>query len=86
MMLFGKERSRLEVVCAEFLPHRKQLFMLVADADCKLHVLQFDPDRKCGRIPMGGATLTARLQIPSRSAANACYTKVPSTPAIYLPR
>jgi cleavage and polyadenylation specificity factor subunit 1 len=47
MSLFGKGRSRMEVMTAEFLPHNKHLFILVADADSNLHVLQFDPDREC---------------------------------------
>jgi len=45
MILFGKSRSRMEVMTAEFLPHEKQLYIVVADADCNLHVLQFDPER-----------------------------------------
>ncbi|KAE9968773.1 hypothetical protein BLS_005663 [Venturia inaequalis] len=44
MFLFGKGRSRMEVITAEFLPHNKDLFILVADADCNLHVFQFDPE------------------------------------------
>ncbi|QDS67966.1 hypothetical protein FKW77_009040 [Venturia effusa] len=44
MFLFGKGRSRMEVITAEFLPHNKNLFILVADADCNLHVYQFDPE------------------------------------------
>jgi cleavage and polyadenylation specificity factor subunit 1 len=47
MFLFGKGRSRMEVITAEFLPHNKHLFILVADADCNLHVFQFDPERTC---------------------------------------
>lgn len=40
----------MEVITAEFLPHNKDLFILVADADCNLHVYQFDPERKLSRL------------------------------------
>jgi cleavage and polyadenylation specificity factor subunit 1 len=46
MSLFGKGRARMEVVAAEFLPYGKHLFILVADAESNLHVLQYDPERK----------------------------------------
>lgn len=46
MILFGKSRSKMEVMAAEFLPHEKQLYLMVADGDCNLHVLQYDPERK----------------------------------------
>lgn len=36
----------MEVVAADFLPWDKQLFMLVADTDCTLHVLEFNPESK----------------------------------------
>ncbi|KAF2417221.1 hypothetical protein EJ08DRAFT_654574 [Tothia fuscella] len=44
MAMFGKGRSRMDVVSAEFLPYGKLLFILVADGDCNLHVLQYDPE------------------------------------------
>ncbi|KAK7541054.1 CPSF A subunit region-domain-containing protein [Phyllosticta citribraziliensis] len=44
MILFGKSRTRMEVMTADFLPHGKELFMIAADADGDLHVLQYDPD------------------------------------------
>ena len=46
MMLFGKGKSHQEVVTAEFLPHEKQLYAIIADVDCNLHVMQFDPERE----------------------------------------
>jgi cleavage and polyadenylation specificity factor subunit 1 len=36
----------MEVITAEFLPDNKDLFILVADADCNVHVYQYDPERK----------------------------------------
>lgn len=44
MTLFGKDPQYLEVVAADFLPNGNKLYMLVADSDCNLHVLQYDPE------------------------------------------
>lgn len=44
MTLFGKDPKYLEVVAADFLPNGNKLYMLVADSDCNLHVLQYDPE------------------------------------------
>lgn len=44
MTLFGKDPEYLEVVTADFLPDGKKLYILVADSDCNLHVLQYDPE------------------------------------------
>lgn len=46
MALFGKSRSRMEVMATEFLPYGDKLYIIAADADCNIHVLQFDPERK----------------------------------------
>jgi len=44
MALFGKDPEYLEVVAADFLPDGNKLYMIVADSDCNLHVLQYDPE------------------------------------------
>jgi len=44
MTLFGKDPDYLEVAAADFLPDGNKLYMLVADSDCNLHVLQYDPE------------------------------------------
>lgn len=44
MTLFGKDPDYLEVAAADFLPNGNKLSMLVADSDCNLHVLQYDPE------------------------------------------
>ena len=46
MIVLGKSASKMEVMAAEFLPHEKQLYMLAADADKNLNVLQYDPESK----------------------------------------
>lgn len=44
LTLFGKSRSQMQVIAAEFLPSNEQMFVLVADANSDLHVLQYDPE------------------------------------------
>ena len=44
MQLFGRDQVNLDVVAAEFLPNSKQLFIIAADGDGTLHVLQYDPE------------------------------------------
>ena len=43
LRLFGKSAQHLEVVAAEFLPHDKDLFVVVGDAEGEMHIFQFDP-------------------------------------------
>jgi cleavage and polyadenylation specificity factor subunit 1 len=45
MILFGKTKTRLEVITAEFLSWGKQLHIVIFDADSNMHVHQFDPER-----------------------------------------
>ncbi len=45
LRLFGKDTNQLEVITADFLPDGKQLYIVVADADCNIQILQFDPER-----------------------------------------
>ncbi len=44
LQLFGRDQAGLEVMAAEFLPDAKQLYIIAADADGDLHVMQFDPE------------------------------------------
>jgi cleavage and polyadenylation specificity factor subunit 1 len=46
MMLFGKSSTSIEVVAADLLPDGKELYIVAADADCNLHIMQYDPERK----------------------------------------
>lgn len=50
MRPFSKSPQKIEVTAADFLPDGKQLYMVVADADCNIHVLQFDPDSTCASL------------------------------------
>ena len=49
MSLFAKDLDYLEVSAAEFLPDGKRLFIVVADSDCNIHILQYDPEGKSAR-------------------------------------
>lgn len=88
MILFGKSRAHMEVMAAEFLPHDKQLYLMVADADCNLHVLQYDPERKPfpppSHPPPPPLTPSAP-QTRNPSPANASSTRAPSTQATSPP-
>ncbi|KAL9046240.1 MAG: hypothetical protein Q9214_000876 [Letrouitia sp. 1 TL-2023] len=44
LRLFGKSDPHIEVLAADFLPDAKALYLVVADADSNVHVLQFDPE------------------------------------------
>ncbi|KAF1992573.1 protein CFT1 [Aulographum hederae CBS 113979] len=44
MIQLGKSKSRMEIVAAEFLPANRSLFIVAADAECNLHILQYEPD------------------------------------------
>ncbi|KAL6715947.1 mRNA cleavage and polyadenylation factor subunit [Lecanora helva] len=44
LRLFGKSPHHIEVIAADFLPDGKQLYIVAADADCNLQILQFDPE------------------------------------------
>ncbi|KAF2266034.1 protein CFT1 [Lojkania enalia] len=82
MMLFGRSRTRMEVLAAEFLPFEKQLHVIVADADNNLQVLQFDPENPksmgglrllhrstfhTGHFPVSMHLLRSSLEMPSTS-------------------
>lgn len=51
LTLFGKSTGRLEVISADLLPSGDQLYILIADADSNIHILQFDPERTLARPP-----------------------------------
>ncbi|KAL8931936.1 MAG: hypothetical protein Q9216_007019, partial [Gyalolechia sp. 2 TL-2023] len=44
LRLFSKSSSHIEVLAADFLPDGKQLYLVIADADSNLQILQFDPE------------------------------------------
>ena len=50
MNLFAKDLDYREVMAADFLPDGNRLFILFADSDCNLHVLQYDPEGKLGEL------------------------------------
>lgn len=46
MMLFGKSSTKMEIMTADLLPDGKELYIVAADANCNLHIMQFDPERE----------------------------------------
>ena len=68
MRLFGKYIQDLEVMVADFLPDGKQLYIVVADAECNIHILQFDPERTSPRycLPIIHINNLTRPKIPFR--------------------
>ena len=46
MILFGKSNTRLGAINVDLLPDGKDLFIVAADPEGNLHVLQFDPERE----------------------------------------
>ncbi|KAL2814743.1 CPSF A subunit region-domain-containing protein [Aspergillus granulosus] len=44
MSLFAKDLDYLEVSAADFLPDGNKLFIVVADSECNLYILQYDPE------------------------------------------
>lgn len=53
LKLFGKSSKHIEAMTADFLPDGKQLYIIAADADCNIHVLQFDPESMSPRVLLG---------------------------------
>ncbi|PGG98566.1 hypothetical protein AJ79_08819 [Helicocarpus griseus UAMH5409] len=83
LSLFSKDDGSLQVMAADFLPDGKRLYILVADDDCNIHVLQYDPedpgsskgDRLLHRSTFhtghfaSTLTLLPRTALPSQEAA-----------------
>lgn len=80
MILFGKGRQNMEVLAADFLPHEKQLYIVVADASGSLIVLQFDPERRSSH-PFRSHHSYKLHKIRNLSRAPAFCTNPPSIPA-----
>ncbi|KAL8634970.1 MAG: hypothetical protein Q9228_007492, partial [Teloschistes exilis] len=59
LRLFGKSANQMEVLAADFLPNGKNLYLVVADADSVIHILQFDPEHP--------KSLTGHLLLPLTS-------------------
>ncbi|KAK4147792.1 CPSF A subunit region-domain-containing protein [Dichotomopilus funicola] len=70
MILFGKSSTRLEVLNADFLPDGKELFIVAADAEGHMHILQFDPEHPKslqGHLLLHRVTFNTGAHHPTRS-------------------
>ncbi|KAL8998200.1 MAG: hypothetical protein Q9169_002685 [Polycauliona sp. 2 TL-2023] len=65
LRLFGKSTSHIEVLAGEFLPDGRNLYLVVADADSNVHVLQYDPEQP--------ASQTGHLLLPISSIHTASF-------------
>lgn len=79
MTLFGKDLDELEVVTADFLPDGKKLYILVADSDCNLHVLQYDPEGTKTLLPTTISHTNNTEQTPNHQTATDSSTAANST-------
>lgn len=84
MLLLGKSAGAMEIVTADFLPDGKDLYLVVADSDCNLHILQYDPERKS--LISYPILLTDTIQIPNLSMATSSYTALHSPSAATSPQ
>ncbi|KAI5293667.1 Cleavage and polyadenylation specificity factor subunit 1, partial [Ascosphaera atra] len=44
LSLFSKDIENTHVLCADFLPDGKKLYIIASDHNCNLHVFQYDPE------------------------------------------
>lgn len=77
MTLFGKDPEYLEVVTAEFLPDGSKLYILVADSDCNLHVLQYDPE---GMYYLTPVLSPRKVSLVEQSQTNPPFPQTPNPP------
>ncbi|KAG4415318.1 hypothetical protein IFR04_011522 [Cadophora malorum] len=86
MMLFGKSAKNMEIMEADLLPDGKELYIVAADSDCNLHIMQFDPEHPKSlqghlllhrsTFALGGHLPTSMTVLPRTKAA----TLLPPTP------
>ena len=94
MAVFGKSTGQLDVLLADFLPFADQLYIVVADVDCNLHIMQYDPERESELNPGSSASLVFRMvsrmltiliQIQDLSPEHTCFISAPFTLDIFQP-
>ncbi|KAF4635445.1 hypothetical protein G7Y89_g2657 [Cudoniella acicularis] len=86
MMLFGKSPTSMEILAADLLPDGKELYIIAADANCNLHIMQFDPEHPKSlhghlllhrtTFSLGGHMPTSMTLLPRTAAA----TMLPASP------
>ncbi|KAH8679910.1 CPSF A subunit region-domain-containing protein [Tricladium varicosporioides] len=86
MMLFGKSPTKMEILAADMLPDGKELFIVATDANCNLHIMQYDPEHPKSlhghlllhraTFSLGGHLTTSMTLLPRTTVV----TVPPSTP------
>ncbi|KAI9668969.1 MAG: mRNA cleavage and polyadenylation factor subunit [Trizodia sp. TS-e1964] len=78
MTLFGKSPMPIAAVAGDFLPIGKHLLIVVADAECNLHIMQFDPEHP---KTLSGTRLLHRTTFHLGGHLPSSITLLPRTPA-----
>ncbi|PBP22428.1 CPSF A subunit region [Diplocarpon rosae] len=86
MMLFGKSAKNMEIMEVDLLPDGNELYVVAADSDCNLHIMQFDPEHPKSlqghlllhrsTFALGGHLPTSMTVLPRTKAA----TLLPPSP------
>ncbi|KAI9648240.1 mRNA cleavage and polyadenylation factor subunit [Ciborinia camelliae] len=79
MLLFGKGATKMEVLCADLLPDGKDLFIVAADADGNLHIMQYDPEHPKS---LQGHLLLHRTTFSLGAHHPTTMTLLPATPSL----
>jgi cleavage and polyadenylation specificity factor subunit 1 len=78
MLLFGKSSTKMEVMTADLLPDGNELFIVAADVDCNLHIMQFDPERMSQLLGTPLHLLTStKIRSPSRATSSSIVQPYP---------
>ncbi|KFY74465.1 hypothetical protein V499_05515 [Pseudogymnoascus sp. VKM F-103] len=85
MTIFGKQSQGMEVITADLLPIGDELYIVVADSDCNLHVLQFDPEHPKslhGQLLLQRTTFSLGGHMPTTMTLLPLTTAQAPTPAV----
>jgi len=87
LRLFGKSSKHIEAITADFLPDGKQLYIVVADADCNIHVLQFDPEsrRLFFSFNLHSTTLIKRISLLTPPSRPQIPLRLAPPPPLHIP-
>ncbi|RAL59964.1 hypothetical protein DID88_000590 [Monilinia fructigena] len=79
MLLFGKSATKMEVLCADLLPDGKDLFIVAADFNGNLHIMQYDPEHPKS---LQGHLLLHRTTFSLGAHHPTTMTLLPATPPL----
>ncbi|KAH8813165.1 CPSF A subunit region-domain-containing protein [Xylogone sp. PMI_703] len=88
MLLFGKTANNMEVMTAELLPDGRELYIVAADADCNLHILQYDPEHPKslhGHLLLHRTSFSLGAHLPTTMTLLPRTSPASSTSSLLLP-